>query len=137
MVNNKIKNQQTIECPERAIQKAVEDYIKINKLINYRIPDSFFRWIAVNAPPNIKKWFFGLFGGKEDNTIIYPLGNGYGLALLMELKTQTIDGKPVGKTHGKQKLNETNWIICRDINTAIKEIDRFIRKAKEIKKNIK
>ncbi|MBT8489696.1 MAG: hypothetical protein KJN62_01470 [Deltaproteobacteria bacterium] len=135
------------EVPESELQKAVDDYLAVKRLSYYRIPDSFFRWLASgkfigrvyheNAPERIKKWFRWMFGGKPDNTIIIPIGNGLALSLLLELKTQDSKGRAVGQLHGKQKHHEDEWIVCRSIDSAISEINKFILLSDKIKKWIK
>ena len=123
--------------PENAIQKAVDDYLNLKRLQFYRIPDGIFRWIKMKAPIGIQKWFFGMFGGKPDSTVLIPIGNGIALALLLELKTEDKKGRAVGKLHGKQKHHEDEWIICRNVDSAIKTIDEFEKTAEKVKKMLR
>ena len=122
------------ECPENLMQGAVDDYLEIKRMKCYRIPDAIFQWIKMKAPIGIQKWFFGVFGGQPDNTIIIPLGNGYAFTLLLELKTQDAKGRAIGKLHGKQKRDGDDWKICRSVDSAVAEIDKFELIAEEIKK---
>jgi hypothetical protein len=122
------------ECPENLMQGAVDDYLEIKRMKCYRIPDAIFRWIKMKAPIGIQKWFFGVFGGQPDNTIIIPLGNGYAFTLLLELKTQDAKGRAIGKLHGKQKREGDDWKICRSVDSAVAEIDKFELLAEDIKK---
>jgi hypothetical protein len=122
------------ECPESLMQGAVDEYLALKRLKYYRIPDGFFRWIKMKAPAGIQKWFFGMFGGQPDNTVIIPLGDGLALALLLELKTQDSKGRAIGKLHGKQKWEGEEWKVCRSVDEAIKEIDKFEKIAEEYKK---
>jgi hypothetical protein len=124
------------EIPEEAIQAAVEDYIEMRGVDHIRIPDSFFRWVKMNAPKHIQAWFFGMFGGRPDDTILVPLGDGYHLALCLELKTQDKQGRAVGTFHGKQKHNKENWMVCRDPGAAILAIKNFIEVAEAMKKKV-
>jgi hypothetical protein len=116
------------------MQGAVDDYLALKRIKNYRIPDGFFRWIKMKAPPGIKKFFFGVFGGQPDCTCIIPIGDGLALTLLLEIKTQDSKGRAVGRTHGKQKREEEHWKICRSVDSAIAEIDKFEKIAEEYKK---
>lgn len=122
------------ECPEKLIQGAVDEYLVLKRIKFYRIPDSFFRWIKMKSPIGVQKWFFGMFGGQPDNICIIPIGNGLALTLLLELKTQDKKGRSVGRTHGKQKHEEYNWIICRSVDSAIETINKFEETAEKVKK---
>ena len=122
------------ECPEDLMQGAVDEYLQLKRIKFYRIPDSFWRWIAMKAPPSIQKWFRGMFGGQPDNTCIIPIGDGLAIALLLEIKTQDLKGRAVGRTHGKQKHEEEHWKICHSIDQAIAEIDKFEHAAEKLKK---
>lgn len=119
----------TSECKEEDIQNAVNEYLCWQKIRYFRIPDSFFKWIYINAPKPIQKWFFGMFGGMPDNLCIIPIGKGVAMTLLLELKS------PKGKLHGKQKDHKNEWIICKNIDSAIEVIDRFKAEANHIKKH--
>jgi hypothetical protein len=104
----------TVNVPESEIQAFADDLLACKPHIrNIRIPDSFFRWVKMNAPQHIQKWFCGMFAGQPDNTMLIPIGSGYSLAMEMELKTQDAKGRAVGKLHGKQKHHEKDWRICR------------------------
>jgi hypothetical protein len=102
------------EMAEEFLQSFADQYLFWKKYKNIRIPDSFFRWIKMNAPARVQKWFFWLFGGFPDNLILIPIGR-YMLAVPLELKTQDAQGRAVGKLHGKQKHNarDEHWIIAR------------------------
>lgn len=125
------------ECPEELIQGAVDEYLALKRIKNYRIPDGFFRWIKMKAPIGIQKWFFGVFGGKEDNTCVIPLGNGYGFTLMLELKTQDKKGRAVGQLHGKQRRSGDDWKICRSVDSAVEEINKFEILADDVKKYLR
>src|SRR4030042_1785747 len=84
------------ECPESLMQEAVDEYLAIKRMKNYRIPDGFFRWIKMKAPAGIQKWFFGVFG--------------------------------------KQKREGEECKVCRSVDDAIAEIDKFEKIAEEYKK---
>lgn len=120
------------ECPEEHIQKAVNQYLDLLRVDYIRIPDNVFRWVKMNAPVWFQKYFFKVFGGRPDNTIIVPIGNGIAIAFLLELKTQDSSGKEVGKLHGKQKQHKDEWIICRSLNAAMDKIDWFLKEVKQI-----
>jgi len=102
------------EIPEQSLQAFADEYLLWKGYRNIRIPDHFFRWIKMNAPQRVQRWFFWLFGGFPDNLVLIPFG-GYMLAVPLELKTQDAKGRAVGKLHGKQKINarNENWIIAR------------------------
>src|SRR4030042_4657290 len=114
----------TAECPESLMQGAVDEYLALKRLKYYRIPDGFFRWIKMKAPAGIQKYFFSMFGGQPDNTIIFPLRDGLALALLLELKTQDSKGRAIGKLHGKQKREGEEWKVCRSVDDGIAEIEK-------------
>ena len=124
------------EVPESEIQAFADELLEYKKHIrSIRVPDSFFRWVKMNVPPHIQIWFFGMFGGRPDNTLLIPIGNGYSLALEMELKTQDAKGRAVGKLHGKQKRHEGQWRICRstqEVERAIAELETMVDKIKPI-----
>lgn len=124
------------ECPEDLMQQAVDEYLELKRIDYIRIPDSFFSWIARNAPEHIKIFFRKIFGGRPDNTCLIPLGDGLALALLLELKTRDAKGRAVGRTHGKQKREEEYWKICRSVDEAMAEIDRFEKIAEMYKKGV-
>jgi hypothetical protein len=121
------------EMPEEAIQAAVDTYIEMRGLDCIRIPDAFFRWCKMNLPAGMQKWFFGMLGGRPDNTILIPIGRGVHLTLCLELKTQDKQGRSVGKFHGKQKRNKEDWLICRDPDSAILAIKKFVEEAETFK----
>ena len=102
------------EIPESAIQDFTDALLALKGLKNIRITDGFFRWIKMNAPSGVQKWFFWLFGGFPDNLVLIPIGR-YLLGVPIELKTQDEKGRSVGQLHGKQKKNAIweNWIIAR------------------------
>jgi hypothetical protein len=102
------------EMPEDFLQVYADELLELKGLKSIRIPDNMWRWIAVNAPEGVKKWWRWLFGGWPDNLILIPIGK-YMLAVPIELKTQDKKGRAVGALHGKQKINakEQNWTIAR------------------------
>jgi hypothetical protein len=121
------------EMPEYYLQAFADDYIYWKKYKNIRIPDSFFRWIKMNAPARVQKWFFWLFGGFPDNLILIPMGK-YMLAIPMELKTQDAQGRAVGALHGKQKHNarDEHWLIARSTDQIQNIVDDAEKAMKEI-----
>lgn len=125
------------ECPEELIQAAVEKYIKIKRIDFFRIPDGFFSWVIINAPKNVGKWFCRMFGGKPDITLFEPIVPGVALSLLLELKTQDKKGRAVGKLHGRQNHHKNDWIICRSVDQAKNVIDRFQKRANEIREFVR
>jgi hypothetical protein len=121
------------EVPECSMQAFADQYLELRRIKNIRIPDRFFRWIKMNAPESIQKWFFGLFGGFPDNLILIPIGR-YMIAIPIELKTQDTKSRAVGQLHGKQKHNALyeGWIIARStrqfedaVNEAMKDATRI------------
>lgn len=125
-----------VECPEGLLQQATDEYLTLKQFWFFRIPDAFFRWLKMNAPIGIQKFFFGMFGGMPDNTIIVPIGEGVAIALLLELKTQDKKGRAIGQLHGKQKHHENDYLICRSTKQVIEEIEKFEKKVEIIKKTL-
>ena len=118
-----------IKMPEEALQVFVDDYLTNFRIVYFRIQDGFFRWIKMNAPMGIQKWFFGMFGGWPDNTLFLPIDDKYSLAVSLELKTAT------GKLHGKQKTNSKKipWQIARTPEEAMVIIERAKKDVEKIK----
>lgn len=109
---------------EDSLQKFANEYLDLRKVDYFRIEDGFFRWVKMKASMHIQKWFFGMFGGRPDNTCIIPIGK-YSLALNLELKSKT------GRLHGKQKTNSRNqpWHVCRSPEAVQEVVEQFIRDA--------
>lgn len=125
------------ECPEDSLQVFANEYLKLQKIDYFRIEDSFFRWVKMRASVTVQKWFFGMFGGRPDNTCSIPIGP-YSLTLNLELKTQDSKGRAVGKLHGKQKNRSRSqgWVIARSPEAIMKVVETFENDAQKLKKLI-
>lgn len=121
---------------EDEIQSLTDSFLLGEHLYYIRLPDQFYEWLLRWAPQSIKSYIIWMFGGRCDNTVIYPIGKGLALTLLLELKTEDKKGRTVGETHGKQKKNENDWIICRNIDQVKRVVRRFKEVAKEVKEFI-
>jgi hypothetical protein len=120
------------EVPEDDIQSFTDELLQYKRHIrSIRIPDSFFRWIKMNAPAGVQKWFFGVFGGQPDNTLLVQLGDGWVFGLELEHKTQDSKGRAVGRLHGKQKHHQ--WRIARSTKAAEEWIAELEEMAEQVK----
>ena len=112
--------------PEDVIQAFTDELLQYKPHIrSIRIPDSFFRWVKMHAPASIQKWFFGMFGGQPDNTLLVPLGGGWVFGLELEHKSAK------GRLHGKQKHHD--WRIARSTRAAELAIDDLEAMAERVK----
>jgi hypothetical protein len=122
------------EIPEESLQIFADEYYQIKRIRYIRIPDGIFRWLKIKAPAGVQRWFFGMFGGYADNTLLIPIGK-YLLAVPIELKTEDKKGRAVGALHGKQKnrAEEQNWIIARNQQQIIDATERAEKDAELLK----
>lgn len=126
------------EAPESALQEFADGFLKRKKLRYLRFPDGFLAWMKLRAPIHIKKIFFDVWAGRPDNTFFIEIGNGYELAVPLELKTQDKKGRAVGRLHGKQKNNarDEKWFIARSTKQIVEVVEKAEAMAQKIKKII-
>lgn len=109
---------------EEPVQKQLNDMLAAHGIWQVRIADGFFRWIKMNAPAGIQRWFFGMFGGIPDSLAMIKVSDKYMLCCPIECKSKT------GQRHGKQKHWESKNIpfqISRSPETSIEIVDMFLK----------
>jgi hypothetical protein len=114
---------------EEGLQKQLNDMLNAHGIWFIRIPDGIFRWMKMNAPMGVQRWFFGLFGGIPDCIPLIKVSDKYMLCCPIELKSKT------GQRHGKQKHWETKGIpfqISRTPEKNIEIVEQFIKDANQI-----
>jgi len=126
------------ECPESAIQQAVNEYLELRGIWNIRFEQYVMGAIMASRSlhASVKKEFARQVGGKlSDNLVCFPVGPGLFLCTKLELKTRDKKGRPVGRTHGKQKHYATveKWPIARSTEEAVAEILKAERDAERVK----
>lgn len=115
--------------PESILQTFINDLIVSRGIESHRVPDSFWAW-ARSLPAKEQCFLAALFAGRPDNVLFIPISDKYCLAMFSELKTATKKGEPVGKLHGRQKVNARRipWVISRtpqEIEGNINEFTKF------------
>ena len=118
------------DVPETALQHQMDDMLAAYGIWFLRFPDNFFRWIKMNAPAGIQRFFFGVFGGIPDTLPMIRISDKYMLCAPIELKSRK------GQLHGKQKHWESKGIavqISRSPDESIAMINSFIADAEKYK----
>ena len=94
---------------EEHLQSFTDQYLDIQRIKYYRIPDKFFKWLNATAPQWAKSAFNSVFAGMPDNMCIIPISDDYCLCLNLELKSKR------GKLHGRQRPNAMRfaWQVAR------------------------
>ena len=92
---------------EALLQGQLDDLLAAHQIWFLRFPDNFFRWIKMNAPAGIQRFFFGVFGGIPDNLCMLRVSDKYMLCCPIELKSKE------GRLHGKQKHWEEKGIAVQ------------------------
>ena len=117
------------EIPESSLQLFCDDYLELRQVRYIRLPDGFWRWLAVRGSEGIKRWFRGLFAGIPDNTCFIPINDKYSLCLHLELKTR------IGQLHGKQKewARQLPVQVVRSTDEIKISIDKFIHDAGKLR----
>lgn len=154
------------ECPEEELQIALDQYVEYcPDIVSHRLPDWAFRWLKRLQHVTVtvftldtqgrkiypecmadfargtmrNKMFrriFDILGGRSDNTLMIKISNEYSLAFHPELKTQDSQGRPVGKLHGRQKIESQRlpWTILRSTDQIVKAIEKFRKDAEFFRK---
>jgi hypothetical protein len=115
---------------EALLQGQMDDMLAALGIWFLRFPDGFFRWIKMNAPSGIQRFFFGVFGGIPDSLPMIKISDKYMLCCPIELKTAK------GKRHGKQKHWEEKGIavqISRSPEDNIAIVEQFQADANRIR----
>ena len=111
------------KTPEAALQRFLDDLLKVKKLRNFRIPDNFWSFLFATTKFNmgLRRQFAGIFGGWPDNMVFLPLTDKYLIALPIELKTQK------GRLHGKQVTMgfDMNYTVARDSEAILAAVEQF------------
>lgn len=114
---------------EAPLQNQLNDMLAVLNIWQIRIPDGFFRWLKMKAPPGVQKWFFGVFGGIPDSLPLIRVSDKYMLCAPIELKSAK------GRRHGKQKHWEEKGIafqLSRDPDTSIAIVEQFRKDAEKV-----
>jgi len=124
------------ECTESQLQSYCNELLELKHIRFIRFPDDLLRWIKLKSPSWFSKAFFHVWGGRADNIIFFPLGNGYHLSVNLELKTADKKGRAVGRLHGKQIRNAEaeGWQIARspeDISAVIARAEAMVVRIKK------
>ena len=135
ILNPKSKTMKSV-IPESSLQSAIDDLLVLRKMWSIRFDNWFMAWMR-HQEPKYQKHFFGQVAGKlPDNLVMLELGCGLFLSAKIELKTEDIKGKAVGKLHGKQKryAESEGWFIVRNVETAQAVLDRIESFAEKLRK---
>lgn len=122
---------------ESPVQDFIDEYLKILSLDNFRVPDSFWRYI--HNPYNkikihIKAMCSKAFSGWCDNMVFEVLNDKYLIAMPLEAKSKT------GKLNGNKQRNmakRLNYQIPRSPEQAKEMIDTFVKDAEMYREILK
>ena len=107
---------------EAQLQQQMDDMLSALGIWYIRIADGFFRWVKMNAPTRIQKYFFGMFGGIPDSLPMIRVSDKYMLVCPIELKSAK------GQLHGKQKHWDGKGIpfqLSRSPEVSIRIVEAF------------
>lgn len=128
------------EAPESSIQSFTDDYLGWTKIPYFRFTDKMWKGLQKLTENEGWQWlwkeFRKAFGGKmPDNVCYQKVSEHYSLMFPMELKTQDIHGKAVGKLRGRQKnfAPRDGWAVLRSSKAVEESLSAFVQDAEMLK----